>query len=120
MALNIQRGRRHTPVRAVIYGPEKLGKSTLAAHLLATIADRDQALTAAALRSNNERAAAKSGIADALVTVPPDIAAELDALRLADTTYASRLASAQDSLGAAERIVAAPQKRHSLLRSPVS
>jgi hypothetical protein len=80
------------------------------AHLLATIADRDQALTAATLRSDNERAAAKSGIADALVTVPPDIAAELDALRLADTTYASRLASAQDSLGAAERTVAALQK----------
>jgi hypothetical protein len=31
MALNIQRGRRHRPVRAGIYGPEKLGKSTLAA-----------------------------------------------------------------------------------------
>ena len=31
MALNIQRGRRHTPVRAVIYGTEGIGKSTLAA-----------------------------------------------------------------------------------------
>jgi hypothetical protein len=31
MALNIQRGRRHRPVRAGFYGPEKLGKSTLAA-----------------------------------------------------------------------------------------
>ena len=31
MALNIQRGKRHTPVRAVIYGTEGIGKSTLAA-----------------------------------------------------------------------------------------
>ena len=31
MALKIERGRRHRPVRAGIYGPEKLGKSTLAA-----------------------------------------------------------------------------------------
>ena len=31
MALNIQRGKRHTPVRAVIYGIEGIGKSTLAA-----------------------------------------------------------------------------------------
>ena len=31
MALKIERGRRHTPVRAVIYGVEKLGKSTMAA-----------------------------------------------------------------------------------------
>jgi len=31
MALDIQRGKRHTPVRAVIYGTEGIGKSTLAA-----------------------------------------------------------------------------------------
>ena len=31
MALNIQRGKRHTPVRAVIYGTEGIGKTTLAA-----------------------------------------------------------------------------------------
>ena len=31
MALKIERGRRHGPVRAVFYGPEKLGKSTTAA-----------------------------------------------------------------------------------------
>lgn len=31
MALKIERGRRHRPVRAGFYGPEKLGKSTLAA-----------------------------------------------------------------------------------------
>ena len=31
MALNIQRGKRHSPVRAVIYGTEGIGKSTLAA-----------------------------------------------------------------------------------------
>ena len=31
MALNIQRGKRHSPVRAVIYGTEGIGKTTLAA-----------------------------------------------------------------------------------------
>jgi hypothetical protein len=31
MALNIQRGKRHMPVRAVIYGTECIGKTTLAA-----------------------------------------------------------------------------------------
>jgi hypothetical protein len=31
MALKIERGRRHSPVRAVIYGTEGIGKSTLAA-----------------------------------------------------------------------------------------
>ena len=31
MALKIERGKRHTPVRAVIYGTEGIGKSTLAA-----------------------------------------------------------------------------------------
>jgi len=31
MAIKIERGRRHTPVRAVIYGTEGIGKSTLAA-----------------------------------------------------------------------------------------
>jgi hypothetical protein len=37
MALNIQRGRRHTPVRAVIYGTEGIGKSTLAAAFPAAV-----------------------------------------------------------------------------------
>ncbi len=80
------------------------------AKLLGIIADRDQALEAAALRSVNDRATAESDIADALATVPPDIAAELDTLRLAATTHAPRLASVQDRLGAAERTVAALQK----------
>lgn len=31
MAIKIERGRRQTPVRAVIYGTEGIGKSTLAA-----------------------------------------------------------------------------------------
>lgn len=32
MTLTINRGRRHAPVRGVIYGPEGIGKSTLASH----------------------------------------------------------------------------------------
>ena len=73
------------------------------AKLLATIADRDQALKAAARSADADRAAAKSRIADALKTVPSDITAELDALRLAAATHDAHLASAQDRLGVSER-----------------
>jgi hypothetical protein len=78
--------------------------------LLATIAKRDQALEAAALRASQERAAAEASLADARAAVPPDVAAELEALRLSASTYAPRLAHAQEGLGAAERTIEALQK----------
>ena len=73
------------------------------AKLLVTIADRGQALEAAARSADADRAAAKAGIADALATTPPDITAELDALRLTAASHGQRLASVQDRLGASER-----------------